>query len=169
MKQTLVVLGSLLLLFSWLSQQFLFEKWNERLAAIQDAHRDFYTYQSNNALFNVVYEITPTDRQARVRDLQIQNYRYGLQRLRENLSPERLQSLEPKIVSHQQQLTGLPEQLARMQAEIDVIQGEFSQERKEIAQNKARAQWVFWGLYIVGSLLVIAASLSKRETRKVGK
>jgi hypothetical protein len=47
METLIATLGALLLLGSWIAQQFFTDRWSARLAEIQGALTHFYIYQSN--------------------------------------------------------------------------------------------------------------------------
>ena len=161
MGQILTAVGALLLFLAWAAQQFLYEKWKGRLAEISEAHRTYETYQSNNALFNALIEVTPREKHSKVRELQQRNYRLGLQRLRESLSGEQEKQLDSKIEERTQHYRGQfpPEvfgsDLAAIQAELEIIQIEHNHEKESIAVQKATAQRIFWALYAIGSVAVI--------------
>jgi hypothetical protein len=166
-KLTFVSLGSLLLLSSFLSQQFVFEKWNARSARIREANTDFMTYQSQNAVFNALYEIAREDRRERIRQLQLNNYQWALQYLWAEIGADAKAALAKKGV-HQKAALAMPsaptpdtimQRIAEVQAQIGSLQGEFRAEQNRIDQNKLRANLLFAALYIAGSALVIIGNL----------
>lgn len=174
MKLIFVLLGSLLLLSSFLSQQFVFEEWNARSARIREANADFTAYQSNNAIFNAIFEIAREDRKDKVRQLQLINYQWALRYLWEEVTPDTKATLAAKGV--RQIGTGamlttptadnIEQWSTDVQAQIDSVQGEFRDEQKRIEQNKRKANLVFSALYIVGSVLVVIGNLvSTRKDR----
>jgi hypothetical protein len=168
MKLILVSLGSLLLLSSFLSQQFLFEGWNAQSAQIREANADFLAYQSNNHIFNAIVEIVPEERKDRLRQLQLMNYQTALEHLWKEVTPETKASLAVKGV----QRIGIsailnartPDQIKTMstkvQAQIDNLVKKFRDEQKRIEQNKRKAHLSFSALYIVGSLLILVGNLA---------
>jgi hypothetical protein len=174
MKSILVLLGSLLLLLSFLSQQFIFEKWNTRSARIREANADFAVYQSNNAIFNAIFEIAQEDQKNRVRQLQVINYQWALRYLWGEVTPDTKAALASKGV--RQIGTGamlttptgnnIKQWTADVQNQIDNLQGEFKDEQKRIEQNKKKANLFFSSLYIIGSVLVVIGNLvSTRKDR----
>lgn len=154
----LSILGALLLLSAWLTQQFLFDKWAERVATIDRAQSDFYTYQSNNSLFNVLFEIASPSKRTSLRHFQTRNYQFGLTHLRKALSEERLKKLDNKIAQKTREMSYLKD-LASIQAELEIIQDEFEKEKEDIEQSKHSAQKVFWLLYLLGSTTMLLGNL----------
>jgi hypothetical protein len=99
MKEYLGFLGGLVLLFSWLSQTFLFDRWKSRLTQIQEAYLRFITYQSNHGIYIVLAKLVSPEEQKEVLALEIRDFRTGLNHLREVLSEKQRQDLEDKIES----------------------------------------------------------------------
>lgn len=162
MAKILSLMGGLLLFFSWLAQQFLYDKWKSRLDKIAGARSAFQTYQSNNALFNAISQLTPVKDQPQLRNLQIGNYRFGLEEIRAAFSEERLRNLKKKIqkrVEHYQKQSG---EFAEIQGELEVIQSELAAETKEIERAKVKAQRILWGLYVVGTVILLVGELIKK-------
>jgi peptidoglycan hydrolase CwlO-like protein len=159
MIEVLTSTGALILFFSWIAQQFLYEEWNARLSEMSTARRAFATYQSHNTLFYAIAQITPSEQQTRLWELQNQNYQFGLDLLHESLSEEQQVQLQSEIKEQEAQLTYLPEEIREMQAKIIVIQTEHHREKELIAARKRIAQRIVWSLYVIGTLLVIASQL----------
>jgi hypothetical protein len=168
-KQIISALAAVLLLFSWLSQQFLFERWNGRLADLRAALGTYQTYQSNNALFNALRPLTPIEQRDGLWQLQSQNYRSGLTALRQALAterePELRKAIEQRTAEYMQSLAGRPElggrtnEVASVQAQLEVLQEELQREEQDIERKKTLSQRVLWAFYILGSLLVLVAGL----------
>jgi hypothetical protein len=154
--------GALLLLCAWLTQQFLNDKWNSRLVRLAAARAAFQAYQSNNALFNAFVTIAPNGKEDDVRKLQMQNYRFGLQELREALPEGRLRSLDSRIKERAKERSGYADpEMALMQGELEVIQEDAVAEALAIRQAKSNSQMLFSGLYICGSLLALVGTVFK--------
>jgi hypothetical protein len=165
MKTLLATLGALLLLGSWVAQQFFTDRWSGRLAEIQAALTHFYIYQSNKSLFDAFYLLSPQPSHDALFKLQKENYAYGLERLRSSLSEERKAELSPLIAKQAKEYAGMGE-YAQFQAEIVVIQLQLFKERDAIAAAKARAQKVFWAFYLLGSILVVASGFLQPSESK---
>ena len=157
LKKILNRLGAVILLVSFLSQQYIFETWNGRLGEIQGAQDIFLTYQSNNSIFNALNSIVPPDQIDNLRAIQIQNYKFGLLRLREALSGESAEGLEEKIDTRHGELIrlGVKSLDLRLQAELEIIQVEFRKEEQIIEENKGRAELLYSTLYVAGTVMVI--------------
>jgi hypothetical protein len=166
-KIIFVLFGSLLLLSSFLSQQFVFEKWNARYAQIRRAAADFTAYQSNNAMFNAIIEIAREDRKDRIRQLQLMNYQRALHYLWKEVSADSKAALASKGVHELGAMSmlsaptadNIKKWSAEVQAQINFLQGEFQDEQKSIEHNKNMAYLGFSVLYIVGSVLIIIGNL----------
>jgi hypothetical protein len=158
--RSLPMLGAMTLLFAWLTQQFLYERWNGRLSAIATAESVFYTYQSNNALFNALFELTPESKQGRLRDLQQANYRDGLAALQKQVPEDKRRSVGARTAELEKRYSSLGA-LAPIQAELTSIQEFFQEAKERTAQEKAFWQKTFWGLYVLGSLLVLVGNIYK--------
>jgi galactokinase len=161
MIEILTSTGALILFFSWIAQQFLYEAWNARVSEMSEARRAFATYQSHNTLFYAIAQITPSDQQTRLWELQNQNYQFGLDVLSETLSEEQQNLLQSEIEEQEAQLklANFPEQSREMQAKIMVIQTQHHRERELIASRKRIAQRIVWSLYVIGTLLIIASQV----------
>jgi hypothetical protein len=79
------------------------------------------------------------------------NYQFGLDWLRESLSKEQQEQLQPKIEQAEAQLKGFPDEYRAMQAKIIVLQMEHNREKEIIAAHKVTAQRIFWSLYHRGT------------------
>jgi hypothetical protein len=156
MKEPFGLLGGLVLLFSWLSQTFLFDRWRSRLTQIQEAHTGFITYQSNHGIYAVLSSLVPPEKRNELLSLEIRDFRTGLDELRQVLSKRQLEALEDNIEAQ----VGIyaaenSEEIARIMAESTVIQTEFAKEKQRIEAKKSSAEKLFWVLYILGSVLIL--------------
>jgi hypothetical protein len=109
-------------------------------------------------LFSALFALTPESKQGRLRELQQANYCYGLAALQKQVPEEKRQSIGARTKELEKQYSSLGA-LAPIQAEITRIQ-EFSRAVKEqTAQKKTLWQKTFWGLYVLGSLLVLGGNV----------
>jgi hypothetical protein len=158
MGDILIFAGGLLLLASWLTQNFQFDKWNGRLDEIRDARSNFATYQANNALMGALGLLVPAAERERQWDLQKKNYQTGLNHLREAMSESRRAGLGQRIDAATDKYHYMGE-YARGQAEVVVIQQELLKERETIADRHRRAQRQLWVTYAAGSLAVVVGNI----------
>jgi hypothetical protein len=111
-------------------------------------------------LFSALFALTPESKQGRLRELQQANHRYGLAALQNQVPEEKRQSVGTRTKELEKQYSSLGA-LAPIQAEITRIQ-EFSRAVKEqTAPKKTLWQKTFWGLYVLGSLLVLGGNVYK--------
>jgi hypothetical protein len=125
MKEPFELLGGLVLLFSWLSQTFLFDRWRSRLTQIQEAHTGFITYQSNHGVYVVLSSLVSPEKRNEVLSLEIRDFRTGLDELRQILSKRQLKALEDKIEAQEDKIEAqvkISEEIARIMAESTIIQ-----------------------------------------------
>lgn len=170
-KMLLISFGSVLLLSSFLTQQFIFEKWNGRLLQIKEADASFLAYQSNNHIFNAIFEIVPEAQKNRLRQLQLMNYQTALEQLWQELTPESKVSLAAQgvrrigisAIVNARTSDQIKDMNATVQTQINFLISEFRSEQTKIEQKKQQAQLVFSALYIVGSLLLIIGNLAPAQ------
>jgi hypothetical protein len=157
--------GSAVLLFAWSVQQLKYEAWNGRLAELNTALAVYQTYQSNNALFNVLSKITPKSEQGSLRQLQVQNYQYGLNALDATVAVDRRPELDAEVAVNEKRqpniLNKIYPEFAYTQARLEVLQQSFYSERADIAVQKSLWRTMFTNLYLLGSLLVLSAAVVK--------
>jgi hypothetical protein len=167
-ENVLSLFGALLLFGSWLSQQLLFEKWNSRLTQVEAARAGYQTYQATNALFNALGEIHKDDKDKRqkIRELQVKNYRYGLDILRDSLGKGRLQALHDEVEHRTKEFSLLDLELAEVQAELVAIQVEHAEEAGAIRSAKRTWRVVFVILYICGSLSILGGMVLKGYSKQ---
>ncbi len=160
MGEIIMFSGGLLLLFSWVTQTFLYGKWNRRLDEIRNARNVFFTYQSNNAIFSAISQITPPNKKDRLWEFQTRNYEYGLKHVRRVLSKKRAHQLSEKVLTRSKEVpySSMGEHGYKA-AEVVVIQEELLDEKELIETNEARAQKAFWALYVLGSLCILIGNL----------
>jgi hypothetical protein len=109
---------------------------------------------------NALFELTPESNQGRLRELQQANYRYGLAALQKQVPEDKRQSIGTRTKELEKQYSSLGA-LAPVQAEITSIQEFFRAAKEHTAQEKAFWQRTFWGLYVLGSLLVLVGNVYK--------
>ena len=109
MKTPVATLGALLLLGSWIAQQFFTDRWSARLAEIRQALSNYYIYQSNKSLFDAFYLLAPESAHAELYKLQKENYAHGLGHLRESLSRVRQTELGPLIAKQAEEYAAMGE------------------------------------------------------------
>lgn len=160
MKTLVVFAGGLILLISWITRTFLFERWNRRLADIRTARSGYFTYQSNNALFSAVTMIANHELRNELWDLQNHNYEHGLIHLRNALSSQRQHHLDQKIreMAQKDSYLGMGEHGYRA-AEVVVVQEELLNEKAEIELYEHRSEIAFWFLYFAGSTIILMGNL----------
>jgi hypothetical protein len=160
LKNWVLFTGGLILLISWITRTFLFERWNRRLADIRAARSDYFTYQSNNALFSAVTKTANRELWDELWDLQNRNYEYGLTHLRDVLSKQRQHHLDQKIheMSHKDPYLAMGEHGYRA-AEVVVVQEELLKEKAAIELYEHHSEIAFWFLYFAGSAIILMGNL----------
>jgi hypothetical protein len=156
------VCGAVLLFLSWAFQQSLVERVSRDVQAISNAQSVYQTYQSNNALFNGLYETLKgnEDGRERLRELQTYNYELGLKPLEELLDEEQRHGIPPAAP----RATSWEEAMPIIQDRLEKIQVRLSEKKKRLEGNKDRLNWIFLALYGFGSVAILIAS-SLKELR----
>ncbi|MFT5084726.1 MAG: hypothetical protein ACI9Y1_002782 [Lentisphaeria bacterium] len=156
MKSLVIFAGGLTLLISWMTRTFLFQRWNRRLADIRSAQSDYFTFQSNNALFTAITKTADCDLWDELWELQNNNYDLGFSHLRTALSV----SCSGKIDQNANRLArkypflGMGEHGLKA-ALVVVVQEELLKEKQEIEQYEGRSEKLFWFLYLCSSIIIL--------------
>jgi hypothetical protein len=167
--------GAVLLFGAWLLQATLVDRANDALSRVDDASRVYQTYQSNNALFNALlvsiadarrltygdYNYPSKDARSvqqvnyeTVRKMQATNYELGLADMERALEPSVRRTIPPADVE-----APPAEALERIQTRLERIQVALRERRSSLVDHKHRVYWVFFSVYLFGSLAVVAASV----------
>jgi hypothetical protein len=187
-RVVLSVLGSLMLFAAWAVQQTILEEKNATLNRIDAARDKYVTYQSNNALFSAVLsasrhadplsghrgrDIAATDALGEhIRRIQTYNYELGLEDMEGVLDPAIRRTI-PRAYpvgayfDHSKSISELTE---RTQDRLGEIQAGIATKVSSVDADKERVRTMFFVLYAVGSVAIVAASLATlRESGRSGK
>lgn len=154
------VTGAIILFASWVLQQTRLEHANSTLLRIFSAENTFQTYQSNNALFNAITRLCDNDNslQEYVRTVQLYNYELGLRDLEALLPGSERAGIPDAVNAYGGEPT--PEQkMSIVQERLEKIQAAIASEKKRIEEGKAYLNRLFFGLYALGSVMVLAGSV----------
>jgi hypothetical protein len=169
--QTLKVLGDLLpilgtvgLLGLWLYQQTGVEERSSELQRLTTATSVYQTYQSHNALFNAVNELTGKDAKAteQLRTFQIYNYELGLRAI-EDVLPESSRKGIP-VAMNAYGSEGFAEKMDRTQKRLELLQERLAEAKEKTRKSveSARRRYLLW--YVALSALSVLGAVCKITT-----
>lgn len=171
--------GGLLVFMSWVIQRTFLDRANRILDDISSAYSAFQAYQSNNAVMNAIKE-TSDDRAGQGRGLrwvvhhrsarsaepepqttnivrfQVYNYELGLTEMERVLDKAAREDLPPAVDIQGEAPTTL---LERIQPRLEKIQAAVHAKKQSVIERKARINRLFLGVYIVGSIAVLAGAI----------
>jgi len=157
----LPVVGTTGLLGLWLYQTSNIAKQLAELQRLDVAYSAFQTYQSNNALFNSLINLSEkqdTDEVVpKIRNLQFTNYEYALREIEKVLPPESLKGVPPAT-----QYTSLAEITPRMkeiQIRLQKLQELLFERQKTIKANvdHENKTYIIWYIVLSGVAIIGAA------------
>lgn len=152
------IVGSVVLLAAWLVQQFMFDELNNRLQQLNAAEAVFYQYRATNQIFVALRDIAGSGKDPVIADTQTRNYEIGLAYLQGAVSAQAYREASARFQA---------EDAARMSpdakrlTEANVLSLAVSTDRAALQKKKTVVQIIFWILNILGSLLLIIATVAK--------
>lgn len=165
LRRALPILGSLLLFLSWVVQQTLFDRWNSKLASIGGAEAVFHTYRSNNAVFRALRATAP-QQTSEIEQQQETNYNRGRELIERQLDPENYKAAMERARAGVAAFVSLSQLSVdqRILIVYDALQIALSIERSSLETRKRTAEYVFYLLYAVGSLMLLVGAVLKART-----
>ena len=153
----LPLIASIVLLFSWAVQQFLFGEWNATLSKIDASESIFHSYRSSNAVIKSLVILSPPELKDRIEAEQLENYRRGTLEISKTINQERLN------LSKQRGIETLPDDIqyeslgsnAKILLELEAIQRVLAFERESLFAKKKIAEQSFLILYILSAVITI--------------
>jgi hypothetical protein len=163
--EVLPVLGTIGLLGLWLYQQTAIESRSDELRKLASARTVYQTYQSNNALFNVINELIEIpSKAARLREFQLYNYELGLSAIQKVL-PETDTSDIPPAPNAYGSAEDFEAKMKQTQTRLEILQDRL-QKRQEHIQDVADAYkqtslWCYIGLSVMTILGAVCKVIDK--------
>lgn len=148
-----------MLLVAWVTQQFLFDRWNGELSRLTSAEARWDVYRSNHYIFNALRSDDPADDTKPLPDVvkwQLRNLEVGMDNLEKLIPPDLLKSTRNEIMDAEDGGFGGPD--GAMDIRFKVIKMALERHGKAVRDRKSRAQLTFWGLYLVGACLALTAT-----------
>ena len=165
-RRVLAVAGPLLLLLAWLTQQFLFDRWNGALNRLNSAEAVWDVYRSTHYLFNAIRPDgldEDEDKKAAHPTViwQLRNLQIGSGRLEAALRPSTLEQAKGDVNESEDGGFGGPD--GTMDLQFKTLKLALDRERIYLNEKKAAAQVVFWLIYAIGAALTFCATFLKEH------
>ena len=170
--EILPVLGTIGLLGLWLFQQTEVERRSGELRKLASARTVFQTYQSNNAVFNAINELSKKDKVAseQLRRFQVYNYELGLQAIEEAL-PESDKADIPSVTSAYDPSGDIQTKLDQTQKRLEKLQAKLAEKEEAVRQSadiaKRRYLWFYLGLSVISIFGAVCKIIDKLSAAHV--
>jgi len=160
--ELLPVLGTVGLLGLWLYQQTGVERRSSELRKLATARGVFQTYQSNNALFNAMNELTDKNKTVsdRLRVFQLYNYELGLAAIEGALPESDKADIAPATRAYDD-FVEVEAKIDQTQKRLETLQGRLTEREARIRQLTETAKKTYLWLYVGLSLVTIVGSVCK--------
>jgi hypothetical protein len=164
------IAGPTILLAAWLTQQFVFDRWNGQLTQLGSAEAVWEGYRSNNYLFNALRRDKPSpsseEKVDNVERWQKRNLEVGAQRLERLIDPKVLSQTKQDIMEAEDGGSGTLD--GYMDIKFKTLFAALDLERQQLLQKKQQAGYAFWCLYLLGAATTILGTILKEliEHRK---
>jgi hypothetical protein len=158
--ELLPVGGTIGLLGLWLFQQTGIEQRASEMRRIDAARNVYQTYQSHNAVFNAIGEVTTNAAaQNRLRVFQIYNYELGLAALENALPADE----RADVPAAQNAYDGTPidDKMALTQQRLELLQDRLAKREQSVRDAAAADKRMYFVLYLVISALSLTGALLK--------
>lgn len=164
-RRSCEVLGPTILLFAWLAQQALLDRWNGELARLELAEGRWDVYRSNHYVFNALRPSTEfgdtfTPSSAALR-WQVRNLDVGMENLEKLIPAEILRKHRAAEAEAQDGGFGGPD--GEMDLRFKVLKRSLDDRMAELQSAKSDAQSMFWSLYLLGATLSLAATILRER------
>jgi uncharacterized protein YhaN len=159
--EVLPVLGTIGLLGLWLFQQNGVEQRSAELQKLAAARNVFQTYQSHNALFNAIHELTSTSKKGadQVRVFQILNYEQGLTAIEEALPDPEKTGIPPPTAAYS--AGDLQSKIKQTQTRLEKLQERLAERKTKVQQSVDTAKKTYLWCYVGLSVLAILGAACK--------
>ena len=156
------VLGTVSLLGLWFFQQTEIENRVGDLQKISSARAVYQTYQSHNALFNAINELTVKETSAseQIRLYQVYNYELGLAAIEQVLPSSDKRGI-PKTTSAYDSSISVQVKMSRMYERFEKLKDKFSEREKDVSNAASRAKKTYLLIYLGISLFTIMGAICK--------
>jgi len=159
--EVLPVVGTIALLGLWVYQQIGVERRTSELQSLSAALGVFQTYQSNNAMFNAIYELNKDKAfSERIRTLQLFNYQLGLAAIEEVL-PDSDKADIPEAIRAYDSTPDIEAKMERNQERLEKLQDRRDAREEKIRRSAEAAKRKYLSLYIGLSLISIVGAVCK--------
>ena len=164
--EILPVLGTIGLLGLWLYQQTGVERRSGELRKLASARTIFQTYQSNNALFNAINELSDQDKKAseQLRRFQIYNYELGLQAIEEALPESDKADIPPRTSAYDSSVD-IQTKMDQTQKRLEKLQAKLGEREEAVRQSadtaKRRYLWSYVGLSVISIFGAVCKVIDK--------
>lgn len=163
LEKLLPVAGAIILFVAWAVQQVLSVEWNASLSRIGSSEAVFHTYRANNAVFRALRAAAPAHAKGEIETQQIQNYDRGLAVLRASIDPILYEARRKRAMETTEDGVKFENFStdAKILVEFETMQWALADERNALSKKKSIAERIFYGLYVLGTLLAIAGGIAK--------
>lgn len=162
------IAGPGILLLAWLTQQFLFDRWNGDLARLTAAEARWDVYRTSHYLFNALQDrggpIDDSQPVSATVRWQLRNLEVGLENLEALIPTETLRDSRAVVMEAEDGGFGGPN--GAMDIRFKTLKIAIDRQRNGLQQWKSRAQTAFWTLYFVGAILSFIATTLKERLEK---
>ncbi|MFZ5449277.1 MAG: hypothetical protein ACOZFS_11635 [Thermodesulfobacteriota bacterium] len=160
--EILPIVGTVALLGLWLYQQTEIERRTGELQRLLSARSVFQTYQSNNALFNAINELSGQNQKAseQVRVYQMYNYELGLAAIEEALPASDKADIPPRTEAYDSSVE-LQKKMEQLQERLGKLQVKLGEREKNIREAASSAKRTYLGIYLGISLVTILGAICK--------
>lgn len=159
--------GPTILLVAWLTQQFLFDRWNGQLSRLDSAGAIWETYRSNNYIFNALRKDPgPVERADNVVKWQLRNLEVGAQKVERLIDRDVLAKARGAVLEAEDGGIGGPD--GAMDIRFKTLFPALDEEQHGLLQKKRYAGYAFWSLYLLGTATTILGTILRElgERRK---
>ena len=160
--EILPVVGTVALLGLWFYQQTEVERRVGELQRLASARAVYQTYQSNNALFNAINEMSGKNEKAseQIRVYQMYNYELGLEAIEEALPAPDKAGIPPRTWAYDSSVN-LQTKMDQVQERLGKLQDKLTEREKTIRYAANTAKRAYLLIYVGISLFTIMGAICK--------
>jgi hypothetical protein len=160
--EILPIVGTVALLGLWFYQQTEVERRSGELQRLASARTVFQTYQSNNALFNAISELSGQNQKAseQIRVYQMYNYELGLAAIEEALPAPAKADIPPATWAYDSSVE-LQKKMEQLQERLGKLQIKLTEREKTIRQAASTAKRTYLWIYVGISIFTITGAICK--------
>ncbi|QQR73625.1 MAG: hypothetical protein IPJ17_19480 [Holophagales bacterium] len=152
------LLGPAILLGSWLTQQFVLDRWRDQLGRLASAESSWDIYRSSNLLFNGLNGVRNIDSDT-LKRWQLKTLEVGLGKMEAALDEEILRQEYSAVLESEDGGSG--DAFGAMELRFKASMKAIERQRAGLRERKNRAQFQFWIAYLGGSSVVLLGATLK--------